>query len=126
MAGRAHDPTELDGPTELTARAEERDGVMVVTLAGELDMSTEARAGDVLTNAVARGLPLVLDMTGLRFFSSAGLTLLARLDQNRRESSLDVRLAGDQRVVVLPLELTGMRNLFPIHSSLDEALAAAR
>lgn len=120
MAVQAHDPTAF------TAGAVERDGVMVVTLVGELDMATESRAAEALADAIARGLPIVLDMTGLLFFSSAGLTLLARLDQDRRESSLDVRLAGDQRVVVLPLELTGMRDLFPIHASLDEALAAAR
>jgi anti-sigma B factor antagonist len=67
----------------------------------------------------------VVDMTGLRFFSSAGLTLLVRLDEARQDPPLDVRLVGDQRVVILPLELTGLRDLFPIHTSLAEALAAS-
>lgn len=109
-----------------TARADERHGTTVVSLVGELDMSTVSQAAAVLTDAVARGKPVVVDMTGLRFFSSAGLTLLVQLDEARQDPALDVRLVGDQRVVILPLELTGLRDLFPIHASLAEALAVRR
>ena len=66
------------------------------------------------------------DLSGVRFFSSAGLTLLVQLDQERRQRSVDVRLVGDQCVVVRPLELTGLREVFPIHTTLADALAPRR
>jgi len=43
----------------------------------------------------------------------------------RESASVDVRLAGDQRVVLRPLELTGLLDLFPVHASVAEAVAAA-
>jgi anti-anti-sigma factor len=113
--------TPVTVPTPLTVRTDERDGVVIVSLAGELDMSTVDGAAVALRDATARGVPVVLDMTGLRFFSSAGLRLLVRLHEG---VSVDVRLAGDQRVVRRPLELTGLLDLFPVYASVAEAVAA--
>lgn len=102
----------------------ERDGAVIVSLAGELDMTTVDSASDALRAATAPGIRLILDMTGLRFFSSAGLTLLVQLRRAAADHRMDVRLAGDQRAVALPLELTGLRDLFPIYGTADAALAA--
>jgi anti-anti-sigma factor len=117
---------EFSGVDDFTVRTDERDGVVIVTIAGELDMATAPRASVVLKDATGRGNPVVIDMTGLRFFSSAGLTLLVQLDDQRRTAPTDIRLVGDQRVVLRPLELTGLLDLFPVHTTLDAALAAAR
>jgi anti-sigma B factor antagonist len=106
----------------LTVRTWERDGVVIVSVTGELDMSTVGQVAVASQDAVTRGVPVVLDMTGLRFFSSAGLRLLVRLHET---ASVDVRLAGDQRVVLRPLELTGLLDLFPVHASVADAVAAA-
>jgi anti-anti-sigma factor len=106
----------------LTVRTWERDGVVIVSVTGELDMSTVSQVAVASQDAVTRGVPVVLDMTGLRFFSSAGLRLLVRLHET---ASVDVRLAGDQRVVLRPLELTGLLDLFPVHASVADAVAAA-
>lgn len=109
-------------PGTFEALAAERDGTVVVSLTGELDMLTVSRAASVLDDAATRDLPMVVDLTGLTFFSSAGLTLLVRLSE--QEPRRDVRLVADHRVVLLPLELAGLRDLFPVHSSLHDALAA--
>jgi anti-anti-sigma factor len=102
----------------------ERDGAVIVALVGELDMTTVDSASAALRAATARGTRVVLDMTGLRFFSSAGLTLLVQLRRAASDQQVDVRLAGDQRAVALPLELTGLKDLFPMYTSVDQALAA--
>ena len=109
-------------PSAFSALATERDGIVVVSVTGELDMLTVAQAASVFEDAATRGLPMVVDLTGLTFFSSAGLTLLVRLGE--QDPRLDVRLVADDRVVLLPLELAGLRDLFPVHSSLHDALAA--
>jgi anti-sigma B factor antagonist len=110
----------------MTVTSTRQDGAVVVSLAGELDMATADLAAAALRDAVAVGAPVVLDLTGLRFFSSAGLNLLLQLHEDMRERHLDVRLAGDQRAVARPLELTGLTDLFPVYRSVAEALAARR
>src|SRR5579859_1345119 len=112
MAEHVSDMADAGDRDDFAAHADERDGVVVVTIAGELDMVTAPRAGVVLKDAVSQGRPVVVDMTGLRFFSSAGLTLLVQLNEQRRDTEVDIRLVGDQRVLILPLELTGLRDLF--------------
>ena len=112
-------------PVAFAAETTERGGVVVVSLTGELAALTAPRAAQVATSAIALGRPVVIDMTGLTFFSSAGLTLLIELDGQRRNPPVDVRLVADQRVVILPLRITGLQDLFPVHTSLDDALAIA-
>jgi anti-sigma B factor antagonist len=102
----------------------EREGAIVVGLVGELDMTTVDLAAQAVDDAIARGSFVIVDMTGLRFFSSAGLNLLLQLHREMGEKQLDVRLAGDQRAVARPLELTGLTDLFPIHKTVSDALAA--
>jgi anti-sigma B factor antagonist len=111
-------------PQMLTVTSTRREGTVVVSLTGELDMATAGRAASALKAAVEVGVPVILDLTGLRFFSSAGLNLLLQLHEDTRERHLDVRLAGDQRAVARPLELTGLSELFPVHPSVADALAA--
>jgi len=108
----------------LTVRSIEHDDVVIVSVAGELDMTTVDKVAAELHGATARGTAVVLDMTGLSFFSSAGLTLLLQLHEDVQDKRVEVRLAGDQRVVTRPLELTGLMKLFPIHASVTDALAA--
>jgi anti-anti-sigma factor len=107
--------------SSFVVRTVERDGVVIVSMAGELDMATVAEAAAALQAATAHDLPVVLDLTELRFFSSAGLSLLMWLHR----ASADVRLAGDHRIVRRPLELTGLLDLFPIYASVAEAMAAS-
>lgn len=115
---------ERSGGQLLTVAITRRDEVVVVSLTGELDMTTVDQATTALTAAVDTAAPVILDMTGLRFFSSAGLNLLLQLHESARERQLDVRVAGDQRAVIRPLELTGLTDLFPIYPSVNAALAA--
>lgn len=110
--------------TLLSVSTSDRNGVTVVSLAGELDMTTVDRAAVALQDATAHGKAIVLDMTGLRFFSSAGLNLLLQLHEDVQEKHITVQLAGDQRAVARPLELTGLGGLFPMHDTLDAAVAA--
>ncbi|HKN96473.1 MAG TPA: STAS domain-containing protein [Pseudonocardiaceae bacterium] len=111
-------------PQMLTVVSARQDGAVVVSLTGELDMATVGQASTALKEAVETGAPVVLDLTGLQFFSSAGLNMLLQLHEDARERQLDVRLAGDQRAVARPLELTGLIELFPVYPSVTAALAA--
>lgn len=111
-------------PQMLTVASTRQEGAVVVSLTGELDMATVGQASTALKEAVEAGAPVILDLTGLRFFSSAGLNLLLQLHEDAQERQLEVRLAGDQRAVARPLELTGLTDLFPVYPSVAAALAA--
>jgi hypothetical protein len=48
---------EFSGLDDFTVRADQRDGVAIVTIAGELDMASAPRASVVLKDATGRGIP---------------------------------------------------------------------
>jgi anti-anti-sigma factor len=110
----------------LTVRDTVQDGVVVVSLVGELDMSTAGTAAGALRAATADATAVVLDLTELRFFASAGLNILLQLRQDLQDKGVDVRLATDQQAVLRPMELMGIADQFIIHASVADALSAAR
>ncbi|MFC0543551.1 STAS domain-containing protein [Kutzneria chonburiensis] len=98
-------------------------GVAVVRLAGELDMQTVPAATLELDNAI-EGAPagLVVDLTGLTFLASAGLAMLAAVSAKAGQASVTLRLAADNRVVLRPLQITGLDAGFDIRESVESAL----
>jgi anti-anti-sigma factor len=119
--GRAHVP---ENSGAFAADTELVDGVAVVHLAGELDMQTVAAAALELDRAIEGGpAGVVVDMTGLTFLASAGLAMLAAAGEKAGQASVTLRLAADNRVVLRPLEITGLDAGFEIRSSVDAALA---
>ncbi|XVS67878.1 STAS domain-containing protein [Actinosynnema sp. CA-299493] len=95
--------------------------VLVVGVAGELDMDTtsEVRA-TVVSGLVERPSALVLDLSGVSFFSSAGLSLL--LEVRRLVGTLAV--VATSRAVLRPIQLTSLGPLLTVFPSVDEALAS--
>jgi anti-anti-sigma factor len=62
-------------PLELSARRD-GDGNTVLTAVGELDMSNAAGFRDALSQVGAGGADFVVDLTGVDYLDSAGLTAL--------------------------------------------------
>ncbi len=114
-----------DGGALLTVGTERHDGIVVVSLTGELDMSSADAAATALRESTIGASAVVVDLTGLRFFASAGLNVLLQLRRELQDSGVDVRLAADQRAVLRPLQLMGVADEFEVHASLHDALAAA-
>jgi anti-sigma B factor antagonist len=52
------------------------DGVTVLSVAGEIDMSNAARFRDALAAAGDDGAAFIVDLTGVDYLDSAGLTAL--------------------------------------------------
>jgi anti-sigma B factor antagonist len=124
MTGQLRGPDGLHSSPLLTVHSTERNGVVVVSLAGELDMSTAPNAAVALREATVGAAAVVLDMTDLRFFASAGLNILLQLRQDLQDKGVDVGLATDQRAVLRPMQLMGVADQFAIHASVAAALAA--
>lgn len=110
----------------LTVRHEERRGVAVVSISGELDLSTADYAADQMRAATANAAAVVVDMTGLRFFASAGLNILLQLQLEQQDRGVEVRLAANHATVLRPLQLMGVSDQFVIHASVDDAVESLR
>lgn len=95
LARPAHDPSQL-----LQVRRESVDGAVVVHASGEVDMTTQELLDRHLRAAehqVVPPAPVVLDLSGVVFLASMGLTLLAV--HRERCAQLGSRLVGGVRYV---------------------------
>ena len=73
--------------TILEVDTEELEGLVRVSLRGELDLSTVEKVEEELRRIEERGDKLlVLDLSGLTFLDSTGLRLMVTADQRARKS----------------------------------------
>jgi anti-anti-sigma factor len=107
---------------------EDRDGVTLSRLGGELDLSNVADVTDAIAQATpSSALGLVLDMAELRHIDSAGVRMLfdlrRRLGQRRQELALAVPEHARIRDV---LDLLAVGETIPLLEDVDAALAVVR
>jgi anti-anti-sigma factor len=71
----------------LEVRSEDRDGLVHVTLVGELDLSTVAKVQEELRRIEAGSPPtVVVDLSKLTFLDSTGLRCIVTADERAREA----------------------------------------
>ncbi|NKQ57438.1 STAS domain-containing protein [Amycolatopsis sp. K13G38] len=99
-----------------------RDAVVVVS--GDIDMVTAPEFEKALIAAV-REQPeaLVVDMTGVAFLGSAGLTALVAARQQAGEVTA-LRVVAKSSATARPLQLTGLDQEIPLYPTREEALGA--
>jgi anti-anti-sigma factor len=108
------------------------DGVQVIAVRGELDLSTAADLERPLEEAVSSGdASVLIDLTECEFIDSTGIALIVRAWQRLDgaadgEGSGRVVICSDNEQVLRVLEITGLDLSIPTHGSRDEALAALR
>ena len=91
----------------------EPQGVAVITLVGDVDISNAGRVRETVT-AVAGGRPerLVFDLADLTFIDSAGISVLVAATGALE----DVRLRRPSAIVSRVIELTGLAEVLPTES----------
>jgi anti-anti-sigma factor len=100
-------------------------GVAVVMPCGEIDLATAPRFLKTLVDAADSAERVVVDLGGVTFFSSAGVWALMRLRDRARAGAGDVHLAGlGDGVVGRVLSLARVQELFTVHETVEDALAA--
>jgi anti-anti-sigma factor len=104
---------------------EERDGVVVAQVGGELDIAGASRTGDAIAEAVPTTSPgLVVDFSKLEFIDSSGVAMLfglARRLGGRRQQLRVVSPEGSP--VTRVLDIVEFERAAPIVSDLEKALA---
>jgi anti-sigma B factor antagonist len=111
-------------PTILSIQAESRNGIPVVTVAGEIDLSTAPRLAEAMKRALVPGAPLIVNLAGVEFIDSAGTHALAVADHAATEGGGRLLIVTSEFVARV-LEVSGLDRAFRLHGELREALAAA-
>ena len=103
--------------------SEPRSGVLVITPAGEVDLSTAGVLRKAAYDAVDSGPNrLVVDLSGLSFCGSTGLVVLMDTRGHACAHGVSFRTAAAARPVRRVLEITNLLDMLGHRDSLDEAL----
>lgn len=85
---------------------------IVVTVAGELDLSTAADLRDGLADALDarthRGTEFVVDLRAVGFLASSGISALLLAYQHCQEHRLAMQIVADDTAVTRPLRLLSL------------------
>lgn len=98
---------------------EETDGsTLLMRLRGELDMATVPPFQQILSVRIGSGDydTVVVDLGGLTFTDSAGLTILVEANEQALSSEVGFVLTGVGRQVRKLMEITSLLDLFEIRS----------
>lgn len=106
---------------ELTAETA-RSGAVVVAVRGELEMTTCSSLGDRLSDHLRSTHQLVLDLGGVSLLCAAGLTVLVEAREMARATGTSLCVVAHTRLVLEPLMITGLTDVFDLHPSVADAL----
>ncbi len=96
----------------------------VLAVSGDIDMVTAPEFEKQLLAAVReRPGTLVVDLGGVEFLGSAGLTALVAAHQEAADHT-KLRVVATSSATARPLQLTGLDQEIPVFATRDEALAA--
>jgi anti-anti-sigma factor len=109
----------------LTVSTEQRPPVVVISVAGELDMATAPQLQTQITELLEQGhARLVFDLAEVSFCDSTGLSVFVRAKNSCDEMDGIVRLAAPQRGVLRILQVSGLVEVLQTYPTVDEAVTA--
>ena len=110
--------TEAPFDDVITLSTSNEDGVVTVTVVGEVDTFTAPVLRSTLDSQLEQQpSELVIDLSGVQFLGSAGLAVLVETQKSSRAKDVGLRLIATTRAVTRPLEVTGLIDLFTIADS---------
>lgn len=114
-------------PAELRIAQRVAGSIPVVVAVGEIDADTAPLLADAVKSTLDRaaGQPCVLDLTGVDFLNSAGLTALVDATRHGRARREPLRIVVDaNRPVIRPIQVTGLDDVLALYHTVEEALNA--
>jgi anti-sigma B factor antagonist len=93
----------------------------VVVVGGEIDVYTAPKLREQLIDLVSSGQ---YHMEGVEFLDSTGLGVLVGGLKRVRAHEGSLRLVCTQERILKIFRITGLTKVFPIHTSVEEAVAA--
>lgn len=110
---------------ELSVTSREQGGRTIVTVGGEIDVYTAPVLREKFNELVGEGhYQLVVDMEGVEFLDSTGLGVLVGGLKKVRQHEGGLHLVCTSEKILKVFRITGLTKVFPIHDSIDGALAS--
>jgi anti-anti-sigma factor len=117
QGGRKDDDGEI-----LSVRVDAADaGIAVISLAGELDLSTIPKLEPRLLEELRNPAGVVVDLTRLNFIDSSGIGLLIRAFRSEQAGPMHTVVAPGSQVERV-FQLAGIDSALPVFSGRDEAI----
>jgi anti-sigma B factor antagonist len=108
----------------LTCSVSHEQGYAVVSIAGEIDASTEQRFRDGLAAVLSDGvLRVVVDLDGVAFMASAGIGVLMGVRRVLADGGGLLVLAAPHGEVAQVLAMTGVTDVIPVATTVADAVA---
>lgn len=107
-------------------RVEESAEGTVVAIDGDVDLQTSPAARRLLLDAVGRGRPVFVDLSGVGYIDSSGIASLVEALQRSRQTGSPLVLAAVSDAAMRVLQLARLDKVFRIFASVDDARAATR
>ncbi|MEU0990615.1 STAS domain-containing protein [Streptomyces sp. NPDC005953] len=102
-------------------------GPHLLTLAGELDHHTGPRLREALDEIpFDSGAGLVIDLSGLTYCDSTGITLLVSAYQRAQNTSSPLSLAGLSPDLLRVFRIVGLDQVFTLEPSVEHAMSSLR
>ena len=110
---------------ELGLVVREQDGWVVLTVSGEIDIATAPSLRERIHGLLTEDNPqLVVDLDDVGFLDSTALGVLVGGLKRVRAHEGSLRLVCNQERILKIFRITGLTKVFPIHTTVDEAVAA--
>lgn len=101
-------------------------GVVLLTVVGELDVSTVPALRTALNGALERGIArLVIDLAGVRFIDSVSVAALVTTQRRLQAGRLALVVPEDSYGMLI-FQAGGIEAVLPIFETRDEAVAHVR
>jgi anti-anti-sigma factor len=102
------------------------DSVVIMKAAGRIDMITSDAFRERLLELLAGALPVVIDLSGVDYVSSAGLRALMIGSKQAHSAGTQLAVAALQPVVLEIFQISRFDKVLRCYDSVDAALAAVR
>ncbi|GAB4482945.1 MAG: hypothetical protein Kow00124_32110 [Anaerolineae bacterium] len=100
-------------------------GLLVIRVSGDLDSLGTHMVEEDFNRAVAgQSARVLVDLSGVRFISSAGMAMLLVSGKTLRQNGGSLLLTGANARVMEVLAMTGINQMFDFYPTLAEALDA--
>lgn len=104
----------------------EQDDRLIVALDGEVDLNRAPEIRRLLLDCVARGLDVLVDLSGVSYIDSSGIASLVEALQEAGKKGIGLGLVAVSEDARKVFQLARLDKVFAIHPDLDAALMAGK
>ena len=108
----------------ITTSVAHREGAAVVSVGGEIDLSTAPAFEEAIAEALEADPPvLAIELSDVTFMASVALRILAATNE-KVGGSTRIAVVADNQAATRPIQLTGLDSVVALYPTLNAALNA--